>query len=796
MYNARLGKRFQRIAILSLWSILSACASSPHFQSSSSSVETFRFTANNYELVISAVGPDSLEVRVESDAPPFPSFAKTSDQQWPLSINDSNGSVTITQGQLRAVISRDDGTIKFYRGDEYLTTQLAYNGDVAFDFNLQDDEQLMGGGQRVLGMDRRGHKLPLYNRADYGYTTESKQMNYSLPAVMSSEQYYLLFDNTASGELDMAATDKNTLSFRAAGGRKAYIIGTDTNYPNLIEEYTNVTGKPVMLPRWALGHFISRFGYHTQQEVSEVVALTQSKDIPADAVILDLYWFGPEIFNHMGNLDWDKKDFPNPEAMISELSVKNVNTILITEPFILTSSNKWQEAVEAGAIATNTSGEPYRFDFYFGNTGLVDIFSDKGRDWFAEQYLAILKQDVAGHWGDLGEPEVHPDDIQHFLQATGEYVRGDALHNAYGHEWARLVYETETSYKPNARPFILMRSGFAGTQRYGIVPWTGDVSRSWGGLKPQVELTLQMSLFGLGYTHSDIGGFAGVEGFEPEMYLRWSQYGIFQPIYRPHAQEQVASEIAFQDPEIIDIVRDFVKLRYQLTPYNYTLMHEHTQTGMPLMRPMLFENDDWLEIKDQYLWGDSFLVKPVTDAGVTSSAVQLPKGIWFNYWNDSVYEGNQTVDIPVTLNDIPVLVRAGAFIPMVPQLNDLASYSTEELILHYYHHDSVTSSAGQLYDDDGQSADAFTSGNYDLLDFNAESNANTLNIALTQSGNGFAGSPDVRAMQLVIHGLARAPKEVLANGNPIKETNFDEATKQLTVSFNWSDKNTEIQIIK
>ena len=797
MFQSRFGFLIPRIATALLFVFLYSCSSNSHFNSIEKNTQSLTLKASEYQMILSAVGPDSIEVEVVTDGmESFPSFAKASEHKWPLNIVQTEQAIIVTQGQITATVSLNDGSLQFHRDDALLTEQMPYAGKVNFAFKLHSDEQLMGGGQRVLGMDRRGHKLPLYNRADYGYTTESIQMNYSLPAVMSSQQYYLLFDNTAKGELDLDAENKNILSFNAVGGRSAYIIGADTNYPDLIEEYVEVTGKPVMLPRWALGHFISRFGYHTQQEVTEVVNLTQAKDLPADAVILDLYWFGQSIFNHMGNLDWDKNDFPDPQAMISDFTENNIKTILITEPFILSSSNKWQEAVEAGAIATNEDGEPYRYDFYFGNTGLVDIFSDKGRDWFADQYFGLSEQQVAGHWGDLGEPEVHPDDIQHFLETTGKYVRGDVLHNAYGHEWAKLVYDVETAYQPNNRPFILMRSGFAGTQRFGIVPWTGDVSRSWGGLKPQVELTLQMSLFGLGYTHSDIGGFAGTEGFEPEMYLRWSQYGIFQPIYRPHAQEQVASEVVFQDPEIIDIVRDFVKLRYQLTPYNYTLMHEHTQTGMPLMRPMLFENDEWLAVKDQYLWGDAFLVKPVTDPGVAESSVLLPEGYWFNFWNNDVYEGDATVKVPVTLNDIPVMVRAGAFIPMVPELNNLTTYTTNQLIVHYYHHDSITQAEGQMYDDDGLSADAFAAGNYELITFSAENQPEQLQINLAKEGDGFDTANQTRQIKLVIHGLTQPPKQILNGTLQVDNYSFEQAIGQLIIELDESALMKQITLIK
>ena len=342
-----------------------------------------------------------------------------------------------------------------------------------------------------------------------------------------------------------------------------------------------------------------------------------------------------------------------------------------------------------------------------------------------------------------------------------------------------------------------MRSGFAGTQRYGIIPWTGDVNRSWGGLKPQVELSLQMSLFGLGYTHSDIGGFAGTVGYTPEMYLRWSQYGIFQPIYRPHAQEEIASEVVFQDDDIRDIVTDFIKLRYRMTPYNYSLFHEHTQTGMPLMRPMFFSdesNPELIEIKDQYLWGDAFLVKPITEPEVTSSELWLPEGQWFNFWTGEGYRGGQMVDVPVTKRDIPVLVKAGSFIPMVPEFTQMRDYSSDKLELHYYHHESVQVAKGSMYEDDGVSANALATNAYEILTFAADMTGETLAISLTHNGNDYASIPDSREITLVIHGLSKTPTSVISDHVNIWQYDFDQQSSLLRVTFNWSYENATITI--
>lgn len=700
---------------------------------------------------------------------------------------------------LTALVHKSPFRIEYLRGSQPLLGEesgfFANETMRGFRFALDPQEKLIGGGQRVLGMDRRGHRLPLYNKAHYGYTTESEQMYFGLPAVMSSDKYILLFDNSATGAMDLGASEEDVLQFEAEAGRTSYIVVAGDTYPQLIEHYVDVTGKQPLPPRWALGNFASRFGYHTEQEVRDTVDRFAEQDFPLDAVVLDLYWFGPDVKGHMGNLAWDRDAFPEPEKMISDLKDRGINTILISEPFVLSTSERWDEAVAAGALAKNLAGEPKRFDFYFGNTGLIDVFSEDGRDWFWNIYDGLYQQGVAGWWGDLGEPEVHPADTVH---AVG---MADEIHNAYGHRWAQLLYERQTAKYPERRPFIMMRAGFPGSQRFGMIPWTGDVSRSWDGLKPQVELSLQMGLLGFGYTHSDLGGFAGGEEFDREMYIRWLQYGVFQPVYRPHAQEQIAPEPVFHDRKTRNILREYVKLRYRLLPYNYTLAFENSRTGMPLMRPLFFENEedsDLIDYKDAYLWGNDFLVAPVTEAGVDKVELRLPGGVWFDYWTGEQHTGEKT-EVQVDLETIPVLVRAGAFIPTIDDIATTRDYAGEKLTLDYYAHPSAATSTGYVYEDDGETVDAFARGEYRKLSFNAERNPDGIEFSFASEGDGYDGAPGERSIRLNIHNWTRAPSSISADGEAIRvlerESDFESVSQgawyekragQLHIKFNWS----------
>ena len=706
---------------------------------------------------------------------------------------------------MTAVINKSALTISYFYGGTLLTRHhISEQQDKAIQlqFDLSKGEKLMGAGERVLGMDRRGHKLPLYNRAHYGYTTFSEQMNYSLPAVMSDKKYVLLFDNSAKGWLDLGKSEQNTLQFSAVGGRNAFIVIAATGYPKLVEHYVDVTGKQPMPARWFLGNHASRFGYKDQQQVLDTIKRYRQLDIPVDSIILDLYWFGKDVQGHMGNLQWDQQTFPQPELMIEQLAQQGVKTTLITEPFVLKQAKRHQEAKQANALALDAAGSGVKYyDFYFGHTALVDVFSQTGQKWFSQVYKELFEQGVTGVWGDLGEPEVHPEDMRHQLTDFDLIASADEVHNAYGHQWAKLVYQTLKQQDEQMRPFILMRSGFAGSQRYGIIPWTGDVSRSWGGLKPQVELSLQMGLFGLAYTHSDLGGFAG-DTYDKEMYIRWLQYGVFQPIYRPHAQDKVPSEPVYHDRETQDILRQYIKLRYALLPYNYTLAYENSTSGMPLMRPMFFtapNDSSAIDEKQQFMWGSSFLVKPVTEPNARSVKVSLPEGNWFNFWTDEVYQGEQSIDFAVDLTTIPVLVKAGSFIPTVKPVPSTADYSSEELTLTYYYDPEVTASHGVMYEDDGHSASAIADKNYELLTFSSDLELENKRLVIKlnrQRNNGYSGMPEKRAVNLVIKNWPQAAvnAKVMGKRLPAQQASYDQMRRELTLSLQWLQDDTELTL--
>ena len=493
----------------------------------------------------------------------------------------------------------------------------------------------------------------------------------------------------------------------------------------------------------------------------------------------------------MGNLEVFRDSFPDFEGMVQRLEQKGVKTIPITEPFVLTTSKRWDEAVENNVLATDSTGKPARYDFYFGNTGIIDIYKKEGEDWFWNIYKSLADKGVAGVWGDLGEPEVHPPWVQH---ATGT---ADEVHNTYGHDWARLVYEGYARDFPDQRPFILMRAGYSGTQRYGMIPWSGDVNRTWGGFQSQTEIALQMGMQGLAYMHSDLGGFAGAN-LDDELYTRWLQYGVFQPIYRPHAQEDVPSEPIFREPRTRKLAKQSIELRYRLLPYNYNLSFENSTTGVPLMRPLLFEEPDNKEVftnASTYLWGKDFLVTPVMTSAATEVEVYFPENnYWFDYYTDEIVTGGDTKNVKTEEASIPTYVRAAAFIPTVEVVQTTDDYTLNEFALHYYHHASVSESQRSFYNDDGLTKNAFEKGLYEILLFAAEIENDELEIEFeAEIGSNYTS--ENKKINLILHNIEVEPKKIIVGKKRFKKFDYNNEKRTLAIPVEWNtSKELEINI--
>ncbi|MCE3283264.1 MAG: hypothetical protein K0Q66_2001, partial [Chitinophagaceae bacterium] len=449
----------------------------------------------------------------------------------------------------------------------------------------------------------------------------------------------------------------------------------------------------------------------------------------------------------------------------------------------------------------------YLTDFYFGKGGLIDIFRKDSKDWFWTFYKKQMDFGVEAWWGDLGEPEKHPSNLYHNLKDLGHkrLFAADEVHNIYGHNWTKMLYQKYAKEYPNKRLFSLNRSGFAGSQRYGIFPWTGDVSRSWSGLRAQLPILLGMTMSGVPYVHSDAGGFAGGEG-DPELYVRWLQFAAFTPIFRPHGTAlydvepnafSFPSEAALIDTPWRKYAKDVIRMRYGFLPYNYSLAYLQQKDGKPLMAPLYYyyPNDTVASsISDQFMWGEHIIVAPVLEKGAGNRRFYLPEGVWYNLLDErKPMNGGKWYEQSVGPVEFPVLLREGCFVPF--DLREIGAstngYDGDTLSILYAL--SGKPSFFQLFLDDGRSKNSVATGKYELISFSSPGkNGNSLAITVQSNGGLYAGKPLKRVMQFAI--LAPAPpKQVRVNGRVVKHSvNEDAVTFHFDTSFSGKPLNIQV----
>ncbi len=707
-------------------------------------------------------------------------------------------------------------------------------GGTAVRFRLAPGERLYGTGSRALPVDRRGYRLELYNQAHYGSQNNEPNLNITLPTVLSSRGYMLFFDNHAPGYLDLGKTDKKVLEYGGEGLTSlSYYVITGRDQAQILERYTTLTGRQPLPPRWAMGLIQSRFGYKTDNEMYQVADRMRRENFPLDALVLDLYWFGGTT--RQGDFTWDQSKFPNPAGMMSRLNKQGIKTILISEPYVMRTSSNDSLVRTQGLVGTTAAGKPFTVvSFWAGPASILDVFKPKTRSWMWAQYQRLHDQGTAGWWSDLGEPENHPDSMRH-VNGTAR-----AVHNAYGQVWAGIFQDNYAREYPDERVFNLARSGWAGMQRNSVFPWSGDIQRSWSGYQAQIPVMLGMGQGGVGYMHSDAGGFC-VGGIDSELYTRWLQMASLCPILRPHGEGVPPEPYYYPDP-YKSSVRDAVQLRYRLLPYLYSLAWENTTTGASLARSMDFDNafantytppsapldvkpvllsdeekaagfteDNWgfpviadtryqdprtqlplttsdakrlAGVNDQYLLGPNLLVAPVLHPSQRRRNVELPWGNWINFYSNQTYPGGRTVGVTAPLAHTPLLVRAGAFLPTTAYRSSTAQYRPDTLLLRYYPDPISPKSEFMMYDDDGHSARALEQKQYETLTMSGTYSPSQTDVRLSSKGS-YTGQPTARQVHLLVQRVAALPTAIYINDQlaPAGASSYNHSMHELEVHF-------------
>ncbi len=791
--------------------ILSTFTSEAHSQTSTANFSSYSVSTNS---VIVFTGSGALRfafyqpgiVRVDylfrNDTSAHKSIVVTRspEQTVAFRVLSLDSSFSIVTDSLRITCSKYPVKVEFFdRANELILRDLFGDSIITSGsrttarFSIRPDEQFYGSGERGTSFDLRGLAFDSFNEQHGGYPVGGipPTMNINVPFLVSTKHYGIYFDDTYKGHFDIGHARGDRLDYTAYGGRLSYFFMYAPTMAGVLSDYTWLTGRAPLLPRWAYGYIQSKFGYRNEADAEQMIRRMRHDRIPCDAIILDLYWF-----KNMGDLSWNTSSWPDPSRIVSSFLTQGFKTIVITEPYITRPSLNFAYADSMGYLVKDSLGQSYIMKNWWScncDAGLLDITNPSARQWWWSKYDSIFNTGVSGLWTDLGEPERDYPDMRFY---GGPDLK---VHNLYDFMWARTLFDGLRRNFPNRRMFNLTRSGYAGIQRFGVVTWSGDVAKTFGGLAVQLPILMNMGMSGIAYHNSDIGGFTNGRT-TPELYTRWMEFGTFCPVMRAHGYDVYnPTEPWGFGTRTQNIVRKFIRLRYSLLPYNYTMAHETYETGIPLARPLVLEDPGNPNVRKEssaYMWGEDFLVAPVVRAGQRTKTFYLPPGGWIDYWNDRLYRGGKEVTVAAPLDEVPLFVKSSCIIPMMPPPEYIRSASPDTLILSIYPSRGAHSDFS-LYEDDGQTLD-YQHGDFSSTLFTVTTSQvgkrGKILVSIGAAKGSYKGKPVNRFYICEIHRISGRPRGVSLQGSSLPFINSENGREAPGNGYRYNRKRKTLDI--
>lgn len=681
-----------------------------------------------------------------------------------LHINKLDSKLTFTDNSGK-IICRDE---RGFHWEEH----RQYGGNVVkMSKVVKEGEHFYGMGDKTMHLNLRGRRVTNWAMDTYGFKKEEDPIYKAIPfytAIHSEIGYGIFFDNTFKAHFDFGSERRSVTSFWAEGGEMNYYFIFGPELIDVTRRYTQLTGTPELPPLWSLGYQQSKWSYYPHTKVKEVTNKLRSNLIPCDAIYLDIdYMDGFRCFT------WDKEKFPEPKPMISELKENGFKTVVIIDPGIKIDENYsvYNEAIENNYFCRRADGPFMKGKVWPGDCYFPDFTNPKVRKWWSGLFQELIEEiGVRGVWNDMNEPalfeingKTFPDDVRHDFD--GNPCSHRKAHNVYGMQMARATFKGVKKYNGGQRPLVITRSAYSGAQRYASA-WTGDNIASWEHLWIATMQCQRMSTSGFSFVGSDIGGF--IDHPTPELFVRWMQLAVFHPFFRTHSSGDHGEQEPWSFGEdALKIVRTYIELRYTLLPYIYTAFHQYVNEFTPMLKPIsMFDqsDQDTLYRVDEFLMGDHILVCPVLEPNAKSRYVYLPKGKWYNYWTNKVFEGGKEILADAPLEQIPLYIREGAVIPFYPVMQYVGEKPVDQLTIKvYYGGESLNS---YLYEDSGDGYD-YEKGIYNRKRFKTQSTPTSFKLSLKTNGH---YEPSYSTYKVVLYGLPFLPTRILVND---KEMDID-----------------------
>ncbi|WP_040278602.1 glycoside hydrolase family 31 protein [Psychroserpens damuponensis] len=684
-----------------------------------------------------------------------------------LEIEETEIAFVITTKKLICHISKANLGVKIYDAvDNVLINEdesgfhweesYEYGGDIVKMSKVsKDGESYYGLGDKPSHLNLKGKRFENWATDSYAYGKNTDPIYKSIPfytGLHKTKAYGIFFDNSFRSFFDFAHERRNVTSFWAQGGEMNYYFIYGPKMTEVVESYTDLTGKPhVLPPLWALGFHQCKWSYYPESKVKEVTSKFRDLKIPCDAIYLDIdYMEGFRCFT------WNKDYFPNPKRMVKELADDGFKTVAIIDPGIKIDKeySVFKEALENDYFCKRADGPYMKGKVWPGECYFPDFTNPEVREWWSGLFKELIEEiGVKGVWNDMNEPAVmevpnktFPDDVRH--DYDGNPCSHRKAHNIYGMQMARATYQGLKKSAYPKRPFVITRSAYSGTQRYTST-WTGDNVATWEHLWIANVQAQRMAMSGFSFAGSDIGGFA--EQPQGELFTRWVQLGIFHPFFRVHS----SGDHGDQEPwtfgkEVTDIVRKFIEIRYQLLPYLYTAFWKYVEEGTPILNSLVLYDQDDVQTHyrtDEFVFGNQILACPILEQNAKGRRMYFPIGKWYDYWTDTIIIGGREIWVDSDLDEMPIFVKEGAIIPKYPIQQYVGEKKIDTVVLDVYYKEGKERS--QLFDDAHDGYD-YTKGRYSLRTFKLTGKSNELIIQQHKEGKFEAG---YETFEIKIHGL-------------------------------------------
>lgn len=643
-----------------------------------------RFAGNPAELTLSQVSDRSVRIQLSPlDEQGRPQAAAPSTVLVPfttvekLRVRELESDKELRVGGLRVSIHPRPLTISLRRTDGKLIQELVVNDtDGTNSISFHTDAPVLGLGEGDQQFERRGYYYRMRN-GQYAPWLATHGATIPVPFLIGTDGW-AMFIHQPWGVFDLRDGKGRFLTGRASTHEPLDLFVADVDAPvDALGEVIRLTGHPVMPPKWVLGYIQSHRTLSGPEDPLRIAKTFRDKHLPCDALIYLGTGYCTNGWNTgHGSLEFNPNAFDHPKEQLDALHALNFKVILHINH---APRNLF------GASISESSDSPLHIHNYWA----------RHRDDFA--------LGVDGWWPDDGDE----------LPIEARLAR----HRCY--------YQGPLQERPNERPWSLHRNGYAGAARYGGWIWSGDVESRWATLAAHVPVGLNYSLSVTPFWGTDTGGFIPTREFTGELYVRWFQFSAFNPLFRSHGRtwhlrlpwgwntgepgpiesRDVTDRAELHNAEVEPICRKYLELRYQLLPYNYTLMREACDSGLPPMRALFLhypKDSEAVKLGDEYLWGRDLLVAPVVEKGATSRRLYLPAGTWYDWWTNEKVAGGRWLERPVDLATLPLYVRAGAIIPLDPVRQYTAQNVSAPTTMKIY-----PGADGEfvLYDDDGKTLD-------------------------------------------------------------------------------------------